>query len=536
MVQVPTVVAKGQQTNVAVAQHEAPEFERVDWKREPNLRKLYAWACVLLVASATTGYDGMLVNTSQQIELWANYFPEHDDPNLLGLLVNMYSIGSIVSFFVTPYVADHYGRKKAIATGCLFMILGGFITAFCNGYNMYIAGRFLLGFGNSFSQMSSPLLLTEICHPQHRGPVTAVYNCLWNLGALLVACIGWGTAQVGNEWSWRSITFIQIVPSLIQIVFIYWIPESPRYLLSKDRSEEALDILAYYHGGGNRDNTTVQFEYREIKETMRIEKEATRATGYLDFLRTKGNRWRLAILISLGVISQYSGNALFSNYMNIIYAGAGINDQNQKLGLSTGKTILDLIVTIFAALNVDRFGRRPLFLISVCGMVSSFVIWTICGAIYENSGESNTGSGYAQIVFIWLFGIFYDIGFSGLLVGYALEILPFHLRAKGMMIMNITVQAILALGNQTNPLAWANLPNHWNFMLFYTLWDFCELVFVYFFYVETKGPTLEEIARIFDGEHAVAHINIHQVEKDIHGSHHEDEITEKEMVSPKSAI
>ena len=79
-------------------------------------------------------------------------------------------------------------------------------------------------------------------------------------------------------------------------------------------------------------------------------------------------------------------------------------------------------------------------------MVSSFVCWTICGAVYENFGVTNTGAGYAQLVFIWMFGIFYDIGFSGLLVAYALEILPFQLRAKGMMIMNITLQAILALG------------------------------------------------------------------------------------------
>ncbi|KAF3015064.1 hypothetical protein G7054_g2033 [Neopestalotiopsis clavispora] len=536
MVHIPEKGAKGHLEDVHLAQEEAPTFERVSWTKDPNLRKLYLWGSVLMVASATTGYDGMLVNTSQQIDLWTKFFPEADPHNAmgtqyLGLLVNMFSIGSIISFFVTPYVADHYGRKIAIVIGCLFMVLGGCLTAFCNGYNMYIAGRFLLGFGNSFAQMSSPLLLTEICHPQHRGPVTAVYNCLWNAGALIVSCIGWGTATIASDWSWRSITFIQVVPSLIQLAFIYWIPESPRYLLSKDREEEALNMLAYYHGSGDRNNTTVQFEFREIRETMRLEREADRATGYADFLRTKGNRWRLAILISLGIISQYSGNALFSNYMNTIYEGAGIVVQNQKLGLSTGRTIYDLIITIVAAMNVDRFGRRPLFLISAGGMCFAFVCWTICGAVYENSDGTNTGSGYAQLVFIWLFSAFYDMGFSGLLIAYALEILPFSLRAKGMMIMNITVQAVLALGNQTNQLAWLNLPHHWNFMLFYTLWDFCEFLFVYFVYVETKGPTLEEIARIFDGADAVAHINIHQVEKEIHAEVHEESFS-----SPKSAL
>jgi MFS family permease len=299
--------------------------------------------------------------------------------------------------------------------------------------------------------MSSPLLLTEICHPQHRGPVTAIYNCLWNLGALVVSVIGWGTSTVPNDWSWRSITFIQIVPSVLQLIGIWWIPESPRYLVNKDRTEEALAVLAKHHAGGNANNATVQFEYREIKETIQMERSAAKATTYLDFFRTKGNRWRLAIVISLGIISQYSGNALFSNYMNSIYEGAGITNQNQKLGLSTGQTILNLIISIGAALTVDHFGRRPLFLVAIFGMVASFVFWTITGAVYDNSGATNAGSGYAQLVFIWIFGIFYDIGFSGLLVAYALEVLPFHLRAKGMMIMNITVQAILAIGKYVQP-------------------------------------------------------------------------------------
>ncbi|PGH13449.1 hypothetical protein AJ80_06318 [Polytolypa hystricis UAMH7299] len=526
--------AKGRQSEAAQA--DAPRFEHVDWKREPHLRKLYAMTAVLMVASATTGYDGMLVNTSQLMDRWKLYFsPWVQENNWLGLLVNMFNIGSIVSFFVTPYVADYFGRKIAIIIGCCLMVVGGLVGAFSNGYYMYIVGRLILGLGNSFAQMCSPMLLTEICHPQHRGPVTAIYNCLWNVGALLVAVIGWGTSYVGGDWSWRSITLIQIVPSVIQLTFIWFIPESPRFLVSKDRNEEALQMLATYHGGGDANNATVQFEYQEIKATINLEKEAGRQSTYMDFFRTKGNRWRLAIIISLGVISQYSGNALFSNYMDSIYKGAGINDQNQKLALTTGKTILDVIVTISAASQVDNFGRRPLFLVAITGMVGAFVCWTITGAVYENSNEENQGAGYAQLVFIWIFGIFYDIGFSGLLVAYALEVLPFKLRAKGMMIMNVTVQAILALSNQTNKMAWDSLPNHWNFMLFYTLWNFCELVFIYFVYVETKGPTLEEIARIFDGDDAIAHVDLMQVEKEIHATEHEDVVVEKEMKGAKNA-
>jgi sugar porter (SP) family MFS transporter len=536
----------GAQDNLAVAQAEAPRFEKVIWYKEPHLRRLYFLSIFLLIASATTGYDGMMVNTSQQMDRWKLYFPEEKDANKLGILINMYNIGSIVSFFGVPYMADLLGRKPTIMIGCVIMITGAMISAFCNGYGMYMGGRFVLGFGNSLAQMCSPMLLTEICHPQHRGPLTTVYNCLWNLGSLIVSIVGWGTSSIDNDWCWRSITFIQAVPSMLQICGIWFIPESPRFLVNKDKSEEALQVLAKHHGGGDINNATVQFQYREIKETIQADRAAGKATTYADFFRTKGNRWRLAIIISLGIISQYSGNAIISNYMDIIYVGAGINDQNKKLALSAGKTILDLSVSIAAALSVDKVGRRPLFLVAIAGMVASFALWTLVAGIYENSaydipvskempdggvGYSNTAAGYTQIAFVWLFGIFYDIGFSGLLVAYALEVLPFHLRAKGMMIMNITVQAVLALGNQTNKLAWENLPHHWNLMMFYTLWNFVELVFVYFFYVETRGPTLEEVAKIFDGEdNRVAHIDLEQVEKETQIAHHEEHIAGEKTI------
>lgn len=151
---------------------------------------------------------------------------------------------------------------------------------------------------------------------------------------LVVSCVGWGTSSLNNNWSWRSITVLQAFPSLLQLIGIWWIPESPRFLVNKDKSEQALEILTKHHGGGDVNNPTVQFQYREIKETIQADRDAKTGSSYLDFFRTKGNRWRLAIIISLGIISQYSGNALFSNYIDIIYEGAGIKDQNKKLAVS----------------------------------------------------------------------------------------------------------------------------------------------------------------------------------------------------------
>lgn len=153
---------------------------------------------------------------------------------------------------------------------------------------------------------------------------------------LVVSVIGWGTQSIttgDDTWSWRSVTLIQAFPSIMQLCGIWWLPESPRYLVSKDKIEKAHEVLVKHHGGGDPNNATVVFEFREIKETIGMESQADRSSRYVDFLLTKGNRWRLAIIISLGVISQYSGNALFSNYIDAIYANAGIKEQGKKLAV-----------------------------------------------------------------------------------------------------------------------------------------------------------------------------------------------------------
>ncbi|PGH10752.1 hypothetical protein AJ80_07402 [Polytolypa hystricis UAMH7299] len=489
------------EVRVEVGTAPVPGWEKVTWYRDRGLRSLYFWAGILCVASATTGYDGMLLNASQIIDKWQEFF-DYPKDSKLGLMSALFMIGSISSFPLVPILADRFGRKIPIAVGCALMIVGGSLGTFCNGYGMYIGGRVLLGFGNSLAQMSSPVLLTEICHPQHRARITTIYNCLWNLGALIVSWLALATVRIPNDWAWRTLTLLQIIPSAFQLLFIYWVPESPRWLVAKGRYDDALHILAKYHANGDANNPTVQFEFHEIKETLRLEVEFNKNSSYLDFFRTKGNRYRLLLIASLAIISQYSGNALFSNYMNLMYEGMGITDQNIKIPLSGGQMLLNLLVSLSSAFLVDRVGRRPLFLVATTGMLFMFIALTITGAMYERD-LSNAPVGYLQVIFIWLYGVFYSLAWSGLLVAYTLEILPYKLRAKGLMIMNFIVQGALVLGNQTNPIAWERLPNHWMLSMIYAIWIFFELIFVYFFYVETRGPTLEELAKIFDGDEGV---------------------------------
>ena len=121
----------GAPDDVEQAQAEGFEFERVIWYKDANMRKLYFWVAILSVASATTGYDGAMLNASQLIDDWQEFFG-HPIKERLGIMNNAFNIGSIACFFIVPHFTDWAGRKWPIAVGCVIMIAGGCLGAFSN--------------------------------------------------------------------------------------------------------------------------------------------------------------------------------------------------------------------------------------------------------------------------------------------------------------------------------------------------------------------------------------------------------------------
>jgi sugar porter (SP) family MFS transporter len=407
-----------------------------------------------------------MLNNMRILPQWQTYFGDPQE-STLGLLTALYSIGSIASLPIAPFLADRFGRKTAIFVGCILMCIGAAIQTASQSLGMFMGGRTLMGFGNSLAQLSSPLLLAEICHPQHRARVTGVYNCLWNLGAIVNTWLTFGTKRIDSDWCWRIPTLGQAIPSVIQLCFLWFIPESPRFLISKERNEEALQMLGKYHANGDINNATVQFEYAEIKETLRLEFQFKKSSTYLDFLKTRGNRYRLMLLVSLGLFSQWSGNGLVSYYATDVYNSIGITDSDTQLGINGGLTILSLIVSVSCALLIDRVGRRPLFITATASMMVTFVVWTICSARQQATGS--VAAGRAVIAMIWIFSVAYALAWSGLLVAYTVEILPYKIRAKGLMVMNFWIQVALTINQYVNPLGFAHLKPTWKLYTIYTV-------------------------------------------------------------------
>ncbi|KAJ5950110.1 hexose transporter protein [Penicillium verhagenii] len=477
------------------------QWPKVTWYKMKGMRFVYLTLWAAMITSATNGYDGSLMNGLEAMPTWNESY-NYPNGSTLGLLAASMSIGSMLSIPVVPYVADVFGRRAGVVTGCIIMLFG--VAMVSVGYHiaLFVVGRIILGFGLGIAQECSPLLVTELVHPQHRAVYSSIYNSLWYVGSLIGACVALGTNHIiGSQWSWRVPCLLQGIPSICQLVFIWTVPESPRWLVSKGKLEQAKKVLAYVHAQGDEDDALVNVEFDQIQQTIALEKELE-TNGWSEFWSTKGNRHRSIILISIGFFSQWSGNGIVSYFLPKVLDMIGITNSNTQLTINLILSAVNVVSATGICFFVDFFGRRKLFLFSSCSMLACYVATTIALARFSaDTTGSNENAARTVVVFIFLYYISYNIGFSGMLVSYSSEILPYRLRAKGLTLMFFCVDLSLWFNQYVNPIAIQAI--HWKYYIFYCVFLVFEIFVVWKYYIETKEIPLEEIVKKFDGDNAI---------------------------------
>lgn len=230
-------------------------------------------------------------------------------------------------------------------------------------------------------------------------------------------CFG-AYARAGNTiWSWRVPALAQAVAPLLQIVIIWFLPESPRFLVSQGLESTAAKTLARFHTPNNDErDPLVRYEMAQIRHALKLEKETNRLS-YLALFNTPGNRKRMRIIIGLAVFSQWSGNGLVSYYINLVLEGVGITNPVTKAGINGGLQLFNLIVAVSGAMLVDKVGRRTLFIFSNVGMLISmsppynrvhkshfsksvFTGWTATTAVFQTTSNSSASTATAKGWFI----------------------------------------------------------------------------------------------------------------------------------------
>ncbi|KAL4066993.1 general substrate transporter [Scleroderma yunnanense] len=484
------------------------------WYNNKRIILLNAWILLLLITSSTNGYDGSMMNGLQSLPQWQSAF-NYPSNGMLGILNAIQNIGTLASFPFTPYLSDGIGRRKTVFLGATIMLAGTALQTASRSVHMFIGARFLIGFGLTFAANAAPMLVTELAYPEYRAQLTSLYNSLWYSGSIVAAWTTYGTFKINSTWAWRLPSLLQGIPAVLQVSLVLLVPESPRWLVSKGREAEALQTLAYYHADSNelsiqtanRQDPLVQYEFEEIKASIDFDRTVAANVGWKSLIATPGNRKRMRIIVALAFFSQWSGNGLVSYYLNKVFNQIGITGSSTQLLLNGLLQVWNLFWAVSAAFLVNRLGRRFLFLSSAALMTLFYTAQAICFAQY--SKHSVPAAGDAVVVFVFLFFAAYDIAFTPLIVSYTVEILPFHLRARGLTVFGFVISLALIFNQYVNPSALAALG--WKYYLVYVCWLAVEFIFLWFFLVETKNRTLEETAVIFDGEDALEQIT-HQRE------------------------
>jgi sugar porter (SP) family MFS transporter len=437
-----------------------------------------------------------MMNGLQSVSHWQSYFGTPTG-GTLGFFNAAYPLGGIFGVFVISPVADTYGRRVGIATGAALCCLGAALQGGAINMTMFIISRVIIGAGSVVVAGVGAPYITEVAHPAQRSTATALFLTFYSVGSIVAGWTTFGTFRIDGTASWRIPSTLQAAPSVIQLLFVWLVPESPRWLVSQGRNDEALAILAKYHGEGNRDDPVVQSEYEEIQSTLNSEKNISQIT-IISFLRElvsgPGNRRRMFILIWAAICSQMSGNAFVSYYLSPILRSVGLKSDLQQTLINATNQMVSWFSALYFATLPARLGRRMLFLWSLALMWVAVICITAGSAVFAK--DTNKAAGYSVVVFLYLFSPAYNLGFNGNLGLYIPEILPFHLRTKGLSFFYFVQFSFMILSTFAVPIGLEDI--QWRFYIIFVGWIMVEIAGVYYIFPETKGPTLEDIASIFD--------------------------------------
>ncbi|PMD64344.1 hexose transporter-like protein [Hyaloscypha bicolor E] len=505
------------------------EQDRTPWYKKPNLRKMYffLFLCAMGV-EMTSGFDSTLMGTLQFSPTWNKYFDTSGykdpktkklalEPGLLGLVNSCYQLGSLIGIPFVPWYSQLFGRRWSVMTGSLIMVVGAILQGFAQNLGMYIFARMALGFGIVMCIVSASALIGELGHPNDRATLTSFFNASYFLGAIAAAAIAIATSDMKTDWSWRLPSLLQMCPSLLQICFIFFVPESPRWLVSKDRYDDALELLIKYHGEGDRDSVLVQAEMAQIQSTIKIELEHAKQS-WMDMLRTSGMRRRVIIASFLGFFTQMSGNTLISYYQSTLFNMMGYTTNYAKTRINVANNCWGLLTASCAAIAVGRFPRRAMFMTSAATMFLMFLGFTVAmeklaEASNETPSRVNKPAAHAALFFYFAFTPCYNIGNNAITYTYLTELFPFAQRARGIAIEQVWGKISGFFTQNVNSIAITHIG--WKYMAIITAWLVFEFSFIYFMYPETAGRTLEELAFLFEDKE-YADQAIIAVEKRIH--------------------
>ncbi|KAI8884900.1 general substrate transporter [Backusella circina FSU 941] len=418
--------------------------------------------------------------------------------NVTGNIVSVLQAGGCGGALTAYIAADRIGRKKALIINTIIYIIGSALQAGAQNTAMMLFGRFVGGWGTGASTMIAPMYIAEICALNIRGRMGALWQLNFASGAAVIYWINYAclTAMPEGELQWRLPLALQIIPGLLVLSFLFIIPESIRWLILRNRIEEATEALSRLRGKP-MDHQDILEEIDLIVSSVNTEKEE--GGSKLHELTKFTNIRRILIGCFVQGAQQWTGVTVINIYGPSIFKLIGFKGTQGSLMTGIYGTMKVVFITLsFLFLDRKTAGRRPVLLFGALGNAFAFVILgsliLVASKASAAGGEVNPALGYAAIVFIYVFAVNMEFTWAPVPWVVCAEIFPNRIRAICISLTTAINWGMNAIIGKITPLMIAKID--FGIFYFYAAMGITTFIFVLLFVPETRGKTLEEIDEV----------------------------------------
>ncbi|KPE51635.1 sugar porter family MFS transporter [Chryseobacterium indologenes] len=439
-----------------------------------NSAIIYKSTLVASVGGLLFGYDTAVI--SGAIGFMKTYYRLSDV--MTGWVASCALLGCIIGAMYSGKLSDYIGRKKVLMISALLFTISSLGTAIAPELWIFVLFRIIGGMGIGIASMLSPMYISEMAPAAIRGRLISIFQLGIVTGILVIYFVNAYIAGIHDEnWNistgWRWMFGSGIIPSIIFIVLLLTVPESPRWLAAQKRNSEALNILTGINGP-----VMGRLELESINRSLKDET----SFSFSD-LKKPGLKRVLIIGILLAVFSQITGINAIMYYAPEIFKATGVGSDSAFIQtILVG--VINVIFTFVAIKYVDLWGRKKLLLLGISGMT---VCLFIVGLAFYTQQQ-----GYLVLVAILGYIASFAMSLGPLTFVVIAEIFPTKARATAMSVATFFLWAAVFLVSQTFPVLIGSIGNA------NTFWLYMAIAVIVFLFIwkkvpETKGKTLEEI-------------------------------------------
>jgi len=435
------------------------------------MNKILLWSITAALAGFLFGFDTVVISgaDTKLQELW------HTSDFFHGAVVMAMALwGTVAGAIFGGIPTNKLGRKKTLIWIGILFLVSALGSAFANDPYTFAFFRFLGGLGIGASTIAAPAYVSEIAPANDRGRLVSLYQFNIVLGILMAFLSNYLLRDAGEN-AWRWMIGIMAFPALFYTVIVFTIPESPRWLLSKSRIDEAKTILLKIDPTAN-----IQDLMHELHIGENENENQKQETIFL-----KKYRFPLLLAFLIALFNQFSGINAFLYYAPRIFAEAGLGESAALIS-SVGIGLINLLFTLFGVFLIDKLGRRVLMLIGSVGYIISLGLVSVAFFL--------KWEGMQVPIFLFLFIASHAIGQGAVIWVFISEIFPNHLRASGQAFGSSVHWILAAVIPSMIPFLFSTIGAGTVFLIFTVMMIF-QLVFVIFMMPETKGKTLEELQK-----------------------------------------